>query len=139
MTSAPPFVRFLFQRYPHGDCGVRTAAMFANVTYEEALIAAAKVKPTVLKAGLTWPQMRATLRRLGLKTRLRVVPPDLSEVTGILYVVRVALGVADKGEHLVFLWDGRVLEGNGECWGDVELYLRHYGYEAKGLLIAKED
>jgi hypothetical protein len=103
------------------------------------LIACAKVKPTVLAMGLSWPDLRRALRGLGVKTRLRSVPSDLSDETGILYVARVALGVAPRGEHLVFLWGGRILDGNGECWDDPENYLRHYGYEAKGLLVATED
>lgn len=116
--------------------------MLAGVSYEEALMAAAKVKPTVLTAGLTWPEMRAILRRLKVKARIRPVPDDLSElaeVTGILYVVRVALGVGTKGEHLEYLWKGRVLDGDGGCWEYVEDYCRHYGYEPKGLLTIRED
>jgi hypothetical protein len=138
-NSTPAVIRFILQRDPHGDCGVRTAAMLAGVSYEDALIACAGVKPAVLTAGLSWPDMRRALRRLGVKTRLRAIPVDLSDETGILCLKRVALGVALRGEHLVYLWGGRILDGNGECWDSPEDYLRHYGYEATGLLVTTED
>jgi hypothetical protein len=97
------------------------------------------VNPTVLQSGLTWPQMRAAVKRLGVRART-INGADLSEATGILWVSRTALGIDAKDpEHVVFLWKGRIVDGNGELWEDTDDYLRHYGYEAKGLLIAVED
>jgi hypothetical protein len=111
--------------------------MIAGVMYEDALLAAAKVNPTVLQSGMTWPQIRAAARRLGLKTK--TVSRFDDDATGILHVSRVALGAGDPSEHVVLLWEGRVIDGNGEMWRDLDDYLRHYGYEAKSLMVAAED
>lgn len=111
--------------------------MLAGVMYEDALLAAAKVNPDVLTQGMTWPQIRATARRLGLTTK--TVHKFDDDATGILHVSRVALGLGQPSEHVVLLWEGRVIDGNGELWRDLDDYLRHYGYEAKALLITTED
>ena len=139
MNSVPTLVRFVKQSGHHGDCAVVCVAMLGGVLYEDALIACAKVNPHVLQSGLTWPQIRAASKRLGVKVKT-LHPADLSESTGILWVSRVALGVSSVDpEHVVFLWDGRIVDGNGELWLDTADYLKHYGYEAKGLLVARED
>jgi hypothetical protein len=139
MNSVPTLVRFVRQSGHHGDCAVSTLAMLAGVMYEDALLAAAKVNPHVLAQGMTWPQIRAAARRLGLKTRTVHTYDD--DATGILWVEPVALGAnrGDLTEHVVFLWEGRVIEGNGELWNDLDTYLRHYGWEAKALLVTQED
>lgn len=139
MNSVPTLVRFVRQSGHHGDCAIATLAMLAGVMYEDALLAAAKVNPNVLHEGMTWPQIRAAAKRLGLKTRTIHAYDD--DQTGILWVHPVALGAnrGDLTEHVVFLWEGRVIEGNGELWMELDTYLRHYGYEAKALLVAKED
>ncbi len=138
MSSVPSLVRFVRQSGHHGDCAISALAMLAGVLYEDALIAASKVNPNVLQVGMTWPQIRASARRLGIKTRTRH-PADLSEQTGILHVERVALGLDPTDpHHVVFLWEGRIVDGNGELWLEGVDYLRHYGYEAKGLLVAVE-
>ena len=139
MNSVPALVRFVRQSGFHGDCAIATLAMLAGVLYEDALIAAAKVNPSVLAQGMTWSQIRAAAKRLGLKTR--TVHQFDDEATGILHVEPVALGAnrGDLTEHVVFLWEGRVVEGNGELWLDVPTYLRHYGYETKALLTLAED
>lgn len=139
MNSVPTLVRFVRQSGHHGDCGIACCAMLAGVMYEDALIAAAHVNPTVLQTGMTWPQFHRTLRRLGKRTRTKT-RFDLSEDTGILHVSRVALGLdATDPNHVVLLWEGRIVDGNGELWADPDVYLRHYGYEAKALLVAHED
>jgi hypothetical protein len=61
------------------------------------------------------------------------------DATGILHVSRVALGLGQPSEHVVLLWEGRVIDGNGELWSDVDLYLKHYGWEAKALMVAQEE
>jgi hypothetical protein len=138
MNSVPTLVRFVRQSGHHGDCSVSTLAMLAGVMYEDALLAAAKVNPQVLYTGMTWHQIRATARRLGLKTRTIHKYDD--EATGILHVSRVALGIDGQlSEHVVFLWEGRVIDGNGELWNDLDAYLRHYGWEAKALLTLRDE
>jgi hypothetical protein len=136
MNNVPTLVRFVRQSGHHGDCSVSTVATLAGVMYEDALIAASHVNPKVLTEGMTWPQIRATAKRLGLKTR--IVHKYDDDATGILHVSRVALGLGTPAEHVVFLWEGRVIDGGVEGWNDLETYLRHYGWEAKALLVAVE-
>jgi hypothetical protein len=116
---------------------VSTLAMLAGVMYEDALLACGKVNPRVLETGMTWHQIRAAAKRLGLKTRTIHKYDD--DATGILHVSRVALGLGQPSEHVVLLWEGRVVDGNGELWSDASDYLRHYGWEAKALLVTQED
>jgi hypothetical protein len=130
-------VRFVRQSGHHGDCSVSTLAMLAGVMYEDALLAAAKVNPRVLNEGMTWTQIKAAAKRLGLKTRTVYNYDD--DATGILHVSRVALGLGQPSEHVVFLWEGRVIDGNGELWAELDTYLKHYGWEAKALLVTAED
>jgi hypothetical protein len=137
-ASLPTIVRVVRQSGFHGDCAIAALAMFCGVMYEDSLLACAMVRRDVLQTGMTWPQIRAAAKRLGVKTRL-IHRYDISEATGILHVSRVALGATSPGEHVALLWEGRVIEGNGELWLDASDYLRHYGYEAKGLLVARED
>jgi ABC-type bacteriocin/lantibiotic exporter with double-glycine peptidase domain len=137
MNNVPTLVRFIRQSGHHGDCSVATLAMLAGVMYEDALLAAAKVNPNVLHEGMTWPQIKSTARRLGLKTRTISKYDD--DATGILHVSRVALGAAAPSEHVVLMWEGRIIDGNGELWLERADYLRHYGYEAKALLVVTED
>ncbi len=137
-SSVPALVRFVRQSGFHGDCAVAAVAMFCGVMYEDSLLACAAVRKDVLLMGMTWPQIRHAARRLGVRTRL-LHQYDITEATGILHVSRVALGTAGPGEHVALLWEGRIIDGNGECWKDPDDYLRHYGYEARGLLVAAED
>jgi hypothetical protein len=137
--AVPSLVRFVRQSGHHGDCTVAALAMFAGVMYEDALLACARVRPNVLESGLMWPEIKKAAKRLGLNTKC-VQRYDISEATGVLHVSRVALGAGSGiAEHVVMLWEGRVVDGNGELWRDPDDYLRHYGMEARGLLIAVED
>jgi hypothetical protein len=137
MNSVPSLVRFVRQSGHHGDCSVSTLAMLAGVMYEDALLACGKVNPRVLEQGMTWHQIRAAAKRLGLK--VRTIHKYDDDATGILHVSRVALGLGQPSEHVVLLWEGRVVDGNGELWAEVSDYLRHYGWEAKALMVACED
>jgi hypothetical protein len=130
-------VRFVRQSGHHGDCTVSTLAMLAGVMYEDALLAAAKVNPNVLTEGMTWHQIKRAANRLGLKTR--TIHKFDDDNTGILHVTRVALGLGTPAEHVAFFWEGRIIDGNGEMWNELDTYLRHYGLEAKALLVTTED
>jgi hypothetical protein len=136
-SNVPTLVRFVRQSGHHGDCSIATLAMLAGVMYEDALLASAKVNPQVLVQGMTWHQIRAAAKRLGLKTR--TIHKFDDDATGILHVTRVALGLGTPSEHVVFLWEGRVIDGNAEMWLDLPDYLRHYGYEARALMVLRED
>jgi hypothetical protein len=54
---------------------------------------------------------------------------DIEEATGLLNVRNA------KEDHAVFLWAGRIMEGNSEGWLEPEDYLRHYKYRAHSLLV----
>ena len=129
--AVPAMVRFVKQSGHHSDCGVATLAMLAGVLYEDALATIACEQPGVLTLGLTWHELRRAAKALGLKTRItKKYDPD--EDTGILNVGN------RKVEHFVFLWEGRVVEGNGELWLDVDAYLKHNEFRARALLKAVE-
>ncbi len=131
MAAAPDFIRFVKQTGYHGDCSISALGMLTGTLYEDVLIAAASVNPTVLQTGMTWPQMRKVASLLGVVTRL-ARKYDITEDTGVLNVVR------GKDDHVVFLWEGRIIDGNGEMWIAPDGYLKQYGYTAGALLIAVE-
>ena len=128
-VAVPHLVRVVRQSGWHADCGVAALAMLCGVLYEEALAAFADpIK--VLSRGADWKDLRPAAARLVVATKVKY-RYDITEDTGILHVSHPT-----KDEHLVFLWAGRVVDGNGELWSDPEVYLKHYGYVAKGLLVA---
>ncbi len=127
--TAPEMVRFVRQDGELPDCAVASLAMLCGVGYSEAL--AAFPKPhRVIKAGAYLTEIQSAAKKLGVKTKQRK-RFDLEEDTGILYV-------SGEDEHLVFLWAGRVIEGNGECWLNSLLYLTTYEYDAKTLVMVLE-
>ena len=124
-------VQFVQQRDPHEDCGIATLAMFTGVTYEDALAAAVQFQPAALHEGLTWSQMKRAAKLLGTNTRI-IRKYDITTATGILWV-------EDKsGCHVVYLWAGRIVDGDGECWLEPAAYLKKYKYKPKSLMVAVE-
>lgn len=130
-VSLPPaMLRLVRQTAMHEDCGVATLATLCGLTYDEALVACSAVAPRVLEQGMSWRELRLAARRVSVAVRvLRRGQYDPEEATGILNVFR-------RGEdHFAFLWAGRVADGNGELWLDVEDYVAHYGYRRGSLLV----
>jgi hypothetical protein len=126
----PYYIKAVRQNGLNRDCTIATIATLAGVNYEEALAAAVLVQPAVLEVGMTWPEIRQTCEALGLDTTIkRRGAYDLDEDTGILNVKN------RKEDHVVFLWAGRIVEGNFEQWLDPEEYLKHYRYRAASLLV----
>jgi hypothetical protein len=120
-NTAPELVRLVRQD--------GSLAMFCGVGYGEAL--AAFPKPhRVLKAGAYLTEIQSAAKVLGVKTKIRK-RFDVEEDTGILHM-------SGKDEHLVFLWAGRIIEGNGECWLQSLSYLATYEYIPKSLVVAVE-
>ncbi len=130
-TDIPEPIRLVKQTGVHGDCAVSTLAMLVGVTYEEAL-AAFERPASVLVDGADWGAIRKAARRLKVATRLLRTRFDLDEDTGVL-----ALKKARADEHLVFLWEGRIIDGNGELWRMPMAYLDAYGYMPTGLLVRR--
>ena len=126
----PSYIKAVRQNGHNRDCTIATIATLAGVNYEEALAAAVLVQPAVLEAGMTWREIRETCDELGiecvLKQRGRY---DLDEDTGILNVRN------GSNDHAVFLWAGRIIEGNFECWLDPDDYFKQYRYRPYSLLV----
>lgn len=129
MNTAPYLVRIVKQDGVLPDCAVVTIAMLCGVTYGESLAAFAKPH-RVVKTGAYTTELQGAARRLKVKTVLKRTF-DLDEDTGILHV-------SGKDEHLVFLWAGRIIDGNGECWLHADSYFKTHGYSAKSLLALQE-
>jgi hypothetical protein len=126
MTTAPYLVRVVKQDGVSPDCAVATLAMLCGVTYGEAL--AALPRPDrVMKIGAYLTDLETAATRLAVNVVLKRKGFDLEEDTGILHV-------SGKNEHLVFLWAGRIIDGNGECWLHADSYLKTHKYKPKSLL-----
>ena len=126
VITAPDMVRIVRQDGISPDCAVATLAMLCGVGYGEAL--AAFPKPhRVLKAGVYLTELQSAAKRLGINTARRK-RFDIEEDTGIMHV-------SGKDEHLVFLWAGRIIEGNGECWLEPLCYLDANGYTPQSLIV----
>lgn len=136
-------IRHIPQTGTHGDCCIATLATLIGLTYEEVLIEAAKVRKNVLKTGLHWTDLQKVGRRL--KLPLQILKPsleDLEDMTGMLGLKRMnpdhnARQLTE--EHTVYLWQGRIIEGNGDHWLEVEDYLATYNFEITGLLVIRGE
>lgn len=142
--AAPPDVLYWSPRSgEHGDCVVAAIELACGVTYEVSLTACAKVKPEVLKLGMTWGETKKTLKALGFVSKL--VPAsrvDLEEGTGLLHVYTPKK--MSTTSHAVYLWEGRIIEpmsNRRQLWLSAKSFLNHYRYKAGGLLVVeqKED
>ena len=124
-TPFPDLVRVVRQDGHLPDCAVAAVAMLCGVTYGEALAAFPKPQ-SVVKVGAYLTDIQTAAKVLGLRTKLRK-RFDIDEDTGILHV-------SGKDEHIVLLWDGRIIDGNGECWLSPTTYLGTYDYTPKALI-----
>jgi hypothetical protein len=126
----PAYVKLTRQNGTNRDCAVASLSMFCCVNYEEALAACVLAQPAVLDCGMTWPEIRKAADILGADVKLvRSGRYDIDEATGLLNVR------GRRDDHAVFLWEGRIVEGNGELWLEPSEYLRHYKYRAHSLLV----
>ncbi len=138
-VSLPPhMVRLVRQSGIETDCVVASLASLLGLTYTQALIHCAKVNPHVLTHGMNWTDTAKAAKSAGVPMRvLKSGRFDADEATGLLCVMRTRSG--RKEEHAVLLWAGRVCDGNGELWMDLESYCLAYGYKATSLLVRVED
>lgn len=127
--TAPEMVRIVRQDGELPDCAVASLAMLCGVSYGEALAAFPKPQ-RVIKVGAYLTEIQVAAKALGVKTKIRK-RFDLEEDTGILHV-------SGTDEHLVFLWAGRIIEGNGECWLSAFSYFATYEYTPKSLVMVVE-
>lgn len=126
MTTAPYLVRIVKQDGVSPDCAVASLAMLCGVTYGEALAAFPEPR-RVMKNGAYLTELIAAAKVLEVKVAVKRTF-DMDEDTGILHVSR------RKDEHVVFLWAGRIIEGNGECWLHPGSYMKATRYKPKSLL-----
>lgn len=119
------------QRGKH-DCGVACLATLLGRSYEEVLVAAAKVSPNVLKKGLYANDLAKIAASLGSELKRNVGQIDLDEKTGILEIK--IKNRKHHREHFAFLVNGLVFdpEEQGQIW-DAYIYVRHFKAEVQGL------
>lgn len=138
----PDMIRHVRQEGTHGDCGIATLATYLGVTYEEVLIEAAKVRRNVLKVGLHWKDMIKVAERF--QTTLVVAKfdaDDLDDITGVIGLKRMnpdSSATQLTQEHVVYLWLGRIIDGDGDHWADPEDYFKTTNFEMTGVLVALE-
>lgn len=126
----PELVRVVKQDGTLTDCAVVAVAMLCGVTYGEAL-AAFPSPQHVVRNGAYFTEIQAAAKSLGVKTRIRK-RFDVDEDTGVLHV-------SGKDEHVCLLWEGRIIDGNGECWLSASTYFGTYQYKPKALITVVEQ
>jgi hypothetical protein len=138
-VSLPPLmVRLVRQSGIETDCVVASLASLCGLTYTQALIHCAEANPDVLTHGMNWKDTRKAAKAAGIETRvIKSGRFDITEATGILCVIRKKND--RKEEHAVFLWAGRICDGNGELWLDAADYFQAYGYRPTSLLVRADD
>lgn len=129
--TAPDVIKVVRQDENVTDCAVASLAMLCGVTYGEALAAFPKPE-SVMKTGAYLAEIQAAALALGKKTRNRR-RFDIQADTGIL-----RLEDDTKYDHVVFLWAGRVIDGNGSCWLEPRKFLRRKHCKAKSLIAVIE-
>lgn len=133
-VSLPPFmIQLKRQSGTDTDCVVAALATLLGLTYQQALIHCATISPDVLSEGMTCWEAKRAARLAGIKTKA-LVKFDVSDETGVLFV-----GKRGRVEHAVFLWAGRVCDGDGALWLEPDDYLRNNGYKPKALLIRTDE
>ena len=134
ISLPPDFIRFVPQNGQDSDCYVSTLGTIFGWTRDEALVICGTVAPQVLATGMDDEEVDRALMQAGARyRRLRPGEYDLHDATGVLTVTK------KRGPyHVVVLWAGRIIEGNGEHWLDPNDYFEHYG-GTPGELLVRED
>jgi hypothetical protein len=126
MSSALPHVMQLHSKTGKADCTIAAMATIFRRDYEEVLIAAAKVSPTVWKAGLACTEMLKVAHRLKVKARWKH-NPDFEDDIGVLIV-----GYNDKIEdHAVVLIEGWIIDPEWRpptMWHHIDFFREHNAY-----------
>jgi hypothetical protein len=105
LASLPHAVYRVFPKRGENDCAVAALAIVLKRDYEDVLIAAAKISPTVWRAGLHGTDMIKVAKRLGVAMRWKPqLDPD--EDIGVLWVSHRD----STKEHCVVLLEGWILE-----------------------------
>lgn len=134
--SPEPIVKFVKQASGwNADCGVASLAMCLGLSYSEALVLVAKVKPTVLIKGVTWKELQRAARKHSVKFRLlcKNIDLDNEELSGLLGVGFVRGG--SYVEHAVFLTHGLIFDGDTETVWEPDVYLKAHNADVLSLLV----
>lgn len=135
-VSLPPhMVRMVRQNGMDKDCGVAAVGMLLGLREPQALAACVAVAPKLLDEGMYWSEIRQVATSAGVNVTLkRKGRYDIDHDTGVLGIhLKKRLG------HFVFLWSGRIIEGNTELWLDPEDYFNHYACTPGSLLVRVGD
>lgn len=130
VTSGAHYIQIVRQRHD-ADCAVAVIAMFAGVSYEEALLAIGT--PAVLTSGVQLRVVRTACRRLKCPVVLRR-HIDLISDTGILVISCDTWPL----DHLVILKEGIIVDPDNTVW-DVDTYLEVYRAKVSLLLRRKDS
>lgn len=139
MKSLPPdIVRFSLRSGDDNDCALAAIEMATGISYNVLLAEAIQVCPGAVKDGMIWRDMRAVITALGMKTTLKR-KYDIDEDTGILGLEERRKGRhKSRREHVVYLWEGRVIEPwptQRGAWLDPSAFLANEGWKATTLLV----
>lgn len=129
-----PILKIELQR-TEMDCGIATIAMLTGESYEEVLVVAAQVAPTLLQSGMTWVQMKKVARLLGFRSsvkRKRAI--DIEGDTGILCVNSPTW----KADHVVVLREGLIIDTDGSLW-EPTVFLSAHKAKIQSLLILEPE
>ncbi len=125
-----PILRVELQR-TEMDCGIATLAMLTGESYEEVLVIAAQIAPTLLQSGMTWVQMKKVARKLGFGAKVkRKRAIDLENDTGILCVNSPKW----KADHVVVLREGLIIDTDGSLW-EPTVFLSAHSAKVMSLLV----
>lgn len=105
--------------------------MLTGQTYEETLVVAARVAPTLLTTGMTWVMMKKVARLLGFQStvkRKRAI--DIEGDTGILCVNSPKW----KADHVVVLREGLIIDTDGSLW-EPTTFLAAHDAKLQSLLV----
>jgi hypothetical protein len=114
------------------DCAIACLTMLSggSVSYEDVLIHAARIGPC--EGGMWLHQIEKVASELGMELeRKRPGRYSLETDTGILHVY----SKRRCEYHVTILWGGRIVDTDGSCWSDADVYLATRKYKAGALLV----
>lgn len=138
LAAPPDVIRWEQRSQGHGDCTIAALSLALGVSYENVLATAVTIAPCVLQEGMFLRDMCEVAKAFGFKARLHRKYTLDDDTTGILSVAQPH--VRGSG-HVVYLWEGRVLEPEhtrAQLWLDYRDFLTHYKYEHDALITLKQ-
>jgi hypothetical protein len=126
-----PVLRLVPQRN-ESDCAIATLSSLTGISYEEVLIAAARVAPC--ETGMYMTQIQHVASELGVELLLkRKGRYDPETATGILSVSNAKASIW----HVAILRQGSIIETDNSIW-DWDVYLASKRLRAGSLLVMED-